>query len=164
MPRTFVLGDVHGAARALEQVFERSGLDPHRDRLISLGDLCDRKPEVDRCFDLLLEVEDLTVVLGNHDEWTADWMVNRAVQGWWFEFGGAETVASISEKSVAVMASGSTSTPAATARIVPTTSSRAASFTTKPDTPRLMNSTMSSAAGRRSITIRWTSGKYSMIC
>ena len=98
MSRTLVLGDVHGAFRALEQVFERARLDPSRDRLISLGDICDRWPEVDRCFDLILEVEDRVVVLGNHDEWTAEWMLNRTVQTWWFEYGGAETYASYARR------------------------------------------------------------------
>ncbi|MGK7313235.1 MAG: metallophosphoesterase [Candidatus Longimicrobiales bacterium M2_2A_002] len=98
MSRTLVLGDVHGAFRALEQVFERAGVDPSRDRLISLGDLCDRWPEVDKCFDLILEVEDRTVVLGNHDEWTADWAIRREVNPWWFEYGGAETYASYARR------------------------------------------------------------------
>ena len=106
MSRTLVLGDVHGAFRALEQVFERAGVDPARDRLISLGDLCDRWPEVDRCFDLILEVEDRTVVLGNHDEWTADWAIRREVNPWWFEYGGAETYASYARRAGADTPSG----------------------------------------------------------
>lgn len=80
--RTLALGDVHGAARALEQVFERSRFDPERDRLVSLGDISDGWPEVDRCFDLLLDVPRLTFILGNHDEWAAAWMRGRPVMGW----------------------------------------------------------------------------------
>jgi serine/threonine protein phosphatase 1 len=89
--RTLVLGDVHGAARALEQVFERSGFDPGRDRLIALGDIADGWPEVDRCFDLLLDIPRLTLILGNHDEWAAAWMAGRPVMGWG-EQGGDATV------------------------------------------------------------------------
>ena len=94
MSRTLVLGDVHGAARALEQVFERAGFDPSADRLVSLGDLCDRWPEVDRCLDMLLGVEDFTLVLGNHDEWSAAWMAGGDVDRWWLSVGGDGTVES----------------------------------------------------------------------
>ncbi|HSM61904.1 MAG TPA: metallophosphoesterase [Longimicrobiales bacterium] len=89
--RTLVLGDVHGAARALEQVFERSRFDPAGDRLISLGDIADGWPDVDRCFDLLLDVPRLTLILGNHDEWAAAWMRGRPLMGW-AEQGGDATV------------------------------------------------------------------------
>lgn len=95
--RTLVLGDVHGAARALVQVFERARFDPDRDRLISLGDLCDGWPEVDRCFDLLEPVADLTLVLGNHDEWAAAWMRHEPALGWWGQ-GGAATVESYARR------------------------------------------------------------------
>ncbi len=42
--RTFVLGDVHGAARALKQVLERSSFDYSADRLVCLGDVADGWP------------------------------------------------------------------------------------------------------------------------
>lgn len=81
--RTLALGDVHGAARALEQVLERSGFDPAVDRLVSLGDLCDGWPEVDRVLDLLLGLTHLDLVLGNHDGWTLTWMRSgRPPPGW----------------------------------------------------------------------------------
>jgi serine/threonine protein phosphatase 1 len=96
--RTLVLGDVHGAARALDQVFDRSGFDPHQDRLISLGDICDGWPEVDRCFDLLLGVDRLELILGNHDEWALQWMgTGKALWGWHDE-GGKGTVASYARR------------------------------------------------------------------
>jgi hypothetical protein len=39
--RTFVIGDIHGGARALNQWMERSGFDFDNDCLIQLGDLVD---------------------------------------------------------------------------------------------------------------------------
>ena len=45
--RTFVIGDIHGAHKALIQCFERSGFDHSSDRLISLGDACDDCPDGD---------------------------------------------------------------------------------------------------------------------
>ncbi len=96
--RTFVLGDLHGAARALDQVLDRSGFDLAADRLISLGDICDGWPEVDRCFDRILDLEHLTVVLGNHDVWAARWMrTGEAIIGWHGE-GGEGTVASYARR------------------------------------------------------------------
>ncbi len=52
--RRFVIGDIHGAHRALLQCFERSGFDRQNDLLICLGDLCDGWPDVDKVFDELL--------------------------------------------------------------------------------------------------------------
>ncbi|HUG42468.1 MAG TPA: metallophosphoesterase [Longimicrobiales bacterium] len=90
--RVLALGDIHGAARALDQVFERSGFDPGRDRLICLGDICDGWPEVDRCFDLLLGLDRLTLILGNHDEWAAAWMQRGEPPLGWYAQGGDATV------------------------------------------------------------------------
>jgi hypothetical protein len=47
MTRTLVVGDIHGAARALRQALDRAEFDPAADHLICLGDICDRGPEVD---------------------------------------------------------------------------------------------------------------------
>lgn len=98
MSRTLVMGDVHGAARALEQVFERSAFSPDHDRLICLGDICDGWPEVDRCFDLLLPVRDLSLILGNHDEWAASWMLHDDPPFGWFAQGGDATVDSYARR------------------------------------------------------------------
>lgn len=38
---TYVLGDIHGAFKALEQVLARSPFEPLEDRLIFLGDVAD---------------------------------------------------------------------------------------------------------------------------
>lgn len=98
MSRTLVLGDVHGAARALEQVLDRAGFDPAADRVVSLGDICDRGIEVDRCFDLLLGVRHLTLVLGNHDEWALEWMADGRASDFWVQVGGAGTIASYAHR------------------------------------------------------------------
>ncbi len=47
MPKTFVIGDMHGASRALRQCLERSAFDYATDRLICLGDICDGWPETE---------------------------------------------------------------------------------------------------------------------
>lgn len=67
--RTLVLGDVHGAYKALKQVLERSKFDYKKDKLIFLGDVVDGWPETKKCVDEFLKIKNLVFVLGNHDDW-----------------------------------------------------------------------------------------------
>lgn len=97
MPRTFVIGDIHGAHEALLQVFERSAFDYEVDRLICLGDVCDRRVEVKACVDKLLKIEHMVMILGNHDHWALDWMVSRGDPSSWLYQGGLETIQSYGE-------------------------------------------------------------------
>lgn len=46
--KRFVVGDIHGGYKALAQCLKRSEFDPEKDFLISLGDICDGWPEVDK--------------------------------------------------------------------------------------------------------------------
>jgi len=52
--RTFVMGDIHGAYRALVQCLQRSGFDYQYDILIQLGDIVDGHDEVFECVEELL--------------------------------------------------------------------------------------------------------------
>ena len=89
-----VVGDIHGAHKALVQCLERSKFDSKKDLLISLGDICDGWPEVDKVIDELLLIKHFKVVLGNHDEWALRWMKD----GWkgfeWVSQGGTATLES----------------------------------------------------------------------
>ena len=67
--RTLVLGYIHGAYKALEQVFSRSGFDYEKDRLIVLGDVCDGWIETKQAVDELLKVKNIIYIIGNHDKW-----------------------------------------------------------------------------------------------
>ena len=92
--RTFALGDLHGAHKALLQVFERSGFDKEHDELIVLGDVCDGWTEVRQCFDELLTVKHLVYILGNHDQWALEWMKRDAQPTIWTSQGGKNTMKS----------------------------------------------------------------------
>lgn len=96
--RTLVVGDIHGAARALEQALERAGFDASVDRLVSLGDLCDGWPDVDRAIDQLLGIERLDLVLGNHDGWTLSWMRSGRPPRGWPSQGGMATLRSYARR------------------------------------------------------------------
>ena len=52
--RTFAMGDVHGAYKALEQCLERSSFDKDKDTLIQLGDVADGFEHVYDCVEELL--------------------------------------------------------------------------------------------------------------
>lgn len=71
--RTIVIGDIHGAYRALRQVLERANYTPD-DRLILLGDYIDGYPESFEVCDYILALRNSSIggvetLLGNHDDW-----------------------------------------------------------------------------------------------
>jgi len=90
--RLLVLGDVHGAARALTQVLDRSNFDPASDRLIFLGDICDGYPETPQAIDILLDIPDRVVIEGNHDEWFRAWVKYGVCDPIWYFQGGDTTI------------------------------------------------------------------------
>lgn len=92
--RTLVVGDIHGAHKALRQCFERSGFDARKDRLVVIGDVCDGYPEVRQCIDELLQVRHCEMILGNHDAWALDW-ARKGERPWlWTSQGGDNTIRS----------------------------------------------------------------------
>ncbi|MHA4809933.1 metallophosphoesterase [Flavitalea flava] len=72
--RRFVMGDIHGAYKALIQCLERSGFDKTTDELIQLGDVCDGFNEVYACVEELISIPNLIAIKGNHDEWFHDFI------------------------------------------------------------------------------------------
>ena len=92
--RTFAIGDIHGAYKALIQCFDRSGFDREKDGLIVLGDVCDGYPEVKQCVDELLKVKHCDYILGNHDLWALDWALKGLTPEIWTTQGGRQTMAS----------------------------------------------------------------------
>ena len=94
MPKTFVLGDIHGACRALRQCLDRSGFDGRSDHLVFLGDVCDGWPETRESIDLLLGIHNLTWLLGNHDQMALPWMTHGEISESWRTQGGDATMLS----------------------------------------------------------------------
>lgn len=94
MGRTFVMGDIHGAYRALIQCLDRAAFDTEADTLICLGDVCDGWPETKRCIDQLLRLKNLVYILGNHDTWLRQWMKNGDVPNIWYVQGGEASISS----------------------------------------------------------------------
>ena len=92
MSRVFVIGDIHGAYRALRQCLERSAFNYENDHLICLGDVADGWPETRASIDELLRIKKLTYILGNHDWWTLQWMLTGKTEELWFSQGGKATI------------------------------------------------------------------------
>ncbi len=92
--KTFVIGDIHGAFKALLQCFERSSFDRRRDRLIVIGDVCDGYPEVKQCIDEFLKIKYCDLIIGNHDMWVLDWALRGDKPEIWTSQGGNRTMES----------------------------------------------------------------------
>lgn len=97
--RTLVIGDVHGAAKALKQVLERSNWNPELDKIIQLGDVADGWSETSECVDILLDIKKQSVhkpvfIRGNHDVWVYDWMMFGLTPYTWTTQGGKATMES----------------------------------------------------------------------
>lgn len=92
MRREFVIGDIHGAYRALRQCLERSDFDYDNDHLICLGDVADGWPQTRESIDELLRIKNLTYILGNHDWWTLQWMLTGKIDDIWVAQGGKATI------------------------------------------------------------------------
>jgi len=101
--KTFVIGDIHGYLKSLEQCLERSGFDFEKDRLICLGDVPDRGPETYECFELLLSIKNLVYILGNHDSWLLKYFnnPNQKINSHWLKYGGKETLISYQKNKMA---------------------------------------------------------------
>jgi serine/threonine protein phosphatase 1 len=92
--KTFVIGDIHGAYKALLQCLKLSKFDKKNDRLICLGDVCDRNGKVKECIDELLTIPNCVYILGNHDAWALEWAIHGKAPQEWLSQGGAQTVKS----------------------------------------------------------------------
>lgn len=72
--RTFVMGDLHGALKAMQQVFSKASFDYENDRLIQIGDVVDGWPQSAECVEELLKIKNIVAIRGNHDVWVKDWL------------------------------------------------------------------------------------------
>lgn len=97
--RRFVMSDSHGGYKAMIQCIDRSGFDSDTDHLFFLGDVVDGWSDTMESIDLLLSIQNLVYILGNHDQWALDYYSGRMKQDeetleLWLLQGGAATVKS----------------------------------------------------------------------
>jgi serine/threonine protein phosphatase 1 len=94
MPRTLVIGDIHGGFKALQQVTERAGLRPD-DQMIFLGDYVDGWSQSPGVIEYLIELGNIyscRFILGNHDAWCEEWLSGLPASPDWLFHGGKATV------------------------------------------------------------------------
>jgi protein phosphatase len=82
-----IIGDVHGChgllVRLLDELGYRDGVHPEERRLVFVGDLVDRGPEILAALRLVRELVEsgrALAVLGNHDDKLRRWLIGRRVQ------------------------------------------------------------------------------------
>lgn len=93
MAKTFVIGDIHGANKALVQCLERSEFNYEEDTLIQLGDIADGWPEVYETVEELFKIRNLIPIKGNHDDWFHEYIETGLHPVQW-EMGGEGTARS----------------------------------------------------------------------
>lgn len=89
--RHFVIGDIHGAHRALMQCLSLANFNYKNDVLICLGDVCDGWPDIPECIDTLREIKNVVMLLGNHDEMALQWAKTGYSPTEWLLQGGKTT-------------------------------------------------------------------------
>ncbi len=92
--QTFVIGDIHGALKALEELLQQLNLQ-EQDTLIFLGDYVDGYSDSPAVLDYLIQLEhEQTCVFlrGNHDELLLNWLNKGAENTLWLQHGGLSTV------------------------------------------------------------------------
>jgi serine/threonine protein phosphatase 1 len=91
--RVFVMGDLHGASKALKQCLKRSDFDFKNDVLIQLGDVVDGYPDVYECVEMLMKIPNLIPVKGNHEDWLLEFIRTGVHPAAW-DAGGKATLIS----------------------------------------------------------------------
>ena len=96
MAKTYVIGDIHGALKALEQLIAKIDLQ-RDDRLIFLGDYVDGWSQSSEVIAFLMDLDqqqDCLFIKGNHDAWCEQWIDGADPDPTWLAHGGLATIAS----------------------------------------------------------------------
>jgi serine/threonine protein phosphatase 1 len=94
MNKTFVIGDIHGGLKALQQVLQRAAVTSN-DTLIFLGDYVDGWSESAQVLEFAMELNNkqrCIFIKGNHDMWCEEWLRTGNTNSLWLKHGGKETI------------------------------------------------------------------------
>lgn len=92
----YAIGDIHGQSKALRKLLYNIGFDNNKDQLVCLGDIFDYNDGVCDVIEQLLQIKNLTPILGNHDAVFKIWL-NSGKHLYNWSNGGRETLASYSK-------------------------------------------------------------------
>ncbi|MBC7424494.1 MAG: serine/threonine protein phosphatase [Ferruginibacter sp.] len=105
MKRSIVIGDIHGALKALTELIQKINIQKD-DRLIFLGDYVDGWPQSAATITYLMELGhnyECIFIKGNHDAWCEDWLNGKKPDETWLKHGGKATIDSyknVNEKAI----------------------------------------------------------------
>lgn len=94
MPKTVVIGDIHGCLQAFDAILQAVDLQPD-DTLVTVGDYVDRGPDSKGVIERLIQLRDqvkLVPLLGNHEEMMLDSLDGKIPPYGWFNHGGVQTL------------------------------------------------------------------------
>jgi serine/threonine protein phosphatase 1 len=94
MTSTFVIGDIHGGLKALQQLLEKAPIKPE-DTLIFLGDYVDGWSESPQTIDFLIALskkQPCVFIRGNHDDLLLHYLKSGDYNIEWFKHGGKSTL------------------------------------------------------------------------
>jgi serine/threonine protein phosphatase 1 len=93
---TYVIGDIHGALKALRQVISTCRPETNS-KLVFLGDYVDGLPESAQVIDFMIELDQrfqCVFLKGNHDFWLQEWLETGCASPTWLSEGGLSTLRS----------------------------------------------------------------------
>lgn len=100
--RTLVIGDIHGALKALIQVLDRAKVTPD-DTLVFLGDYVDGWSQTPELINYLIELKSIHTCIflrGNHDDLFYRWLKYGESNETWLFHGGQTTIDSYAKVSM----------------------------------------------------------------
>ncbi len=94
--RRLVVGDIHGAYKALMDVLEKAEFNPKKDMLIGIGDYVDGYSQTFEVIEYLRTLPHFIGVRGNHDDFFLEWTDNseKHPNYLWTSQGGIATLKS----------------------------------------------------------------------
>lgn len=96
MSRTLVIGDIHGALKALKEILKKAEV-KSEDQLIFLGDYVDGWSDSANTLDFLMELKErqnCIMLKGNHDDLILNWLKTDETNSKWLQHGGESTIES----------------------------------------------------------------------
>lgn len=93
MNKTFVIGDIHGGLKALQQILQKAAVTAD-DTLIFLGDYVDGWSDSAATVSFLIELskrQNCIFIRGNHDDLCYQWLANSKHNPTWLKHGGKAT-------------------------------------------------------------------------
>lgn len=94
MSRTLVIGDIHGALKALKEILEKAKVKPE-DQIIFLGDYVDGWSDSAHTIDFLIDLkqrQNCIMLKGNHDDLILNWLKTGETNPKWLQHGGENTL------------------------------------------------------------------------